>query len=303
MARPSGFESTASAVDPTIDEFIDNIWLEYGLSANTRSAYRSDLKHFAAWLATHDQSLPAASAEDVYRYLGGSVNARTSARRLSTLRRFYQYLLRERRLSDDPTVLVRAPRIGRILPRALTETEVEALLSAPNVETAIGLRDRAMLEVLYAAGLRVTELVDLPLAQLNIAQGVVRVTGKGGKERLVPLGDEAVAWLERYLRESRPEFTRGVGSDAVFLTHRGESMTRQAFWYLIKKYARSIDLMKPLSPHTLRHAFATHLLNHGADLRVVQLLLGHSDISTTQIYTHVANARLNELHRIHHPRG
>jgi integrase/recombinase XerD len=301
MAHPdtSPVASSASA----IASFLDNLWLEQGLSANTLSAYRADLRLFSSGLSRSGRDLLDAATEDVCRFLGDTANARTGARRLSTLRRFYQYLLRERRIIADPVALVHSPRIGRKLPQGLTEAEVEALLRAPDATTATGLRDRAMLEVLYATGLRVSELVALALAQANLAQGVVRISGKGGNERLVPLGEEAIAWLSKYLRETRPELVRGSGSSAVFLTRRGEAMTRQAFWYLLKKHARVAGVVKPLSPHTLRHAFATHLLNHGADLRVLQMLLGHRDIATTQIYTHVANARLQELHRQHHPRG
>lgn len=301
MAQPP--LSPIAPAAAAIDSFLDSLWLEHGLSANTLSAYRADLKLFSSDLSRDGRNLLAAETEDVCRFLGDTPNARTGARRLSTLRRFYQYLLRERRIAADPVALVQSPRIGRKLPQTLTEADVDALLLAPNVATATGLRDRAMLEVLYATGLRVSELVALAIAQTNLVQGVVRISGKGGKERLVPLGEEAIAWLNRYLRERRPELVRGSGSSAVFLTQRGEAMTRQAFWYLLKRHACAAGVTKPLSPHTLRHAFATHLLNHGADLRVVQMLLGHSDIATTQIYTHIANARLQELHRQHHPRG
>ncbi len=226
-----------------------------------------------------------------------------TARRLSTLRRLFQYLVRENLREADPSARIAPPRLGRPLPKSVSETEVEALLAAPDTSTGLGLRDRTMLEVLYATGLRVTELVSLTMTQLNMRQGVVRVTGKGGKERLVPLGEEALNWIDRYIRQGRPDLLKGAGSDALFPSMRGVAMTRQTFWYAIKRYARAADITNPLSPHTLRHAFATHLLNHGADLRVVQLLLGHSSISTTQIYTHVAQARLKELHAKHHPRG
>ncbi|MDX1824390.1 MAG: site-specific tyrosine recombinase XerD, partial [Thiohalomonadales bacterium] len=218
-------------------------------------------------------------------------------------RRFYAWLRREQRISDDPTALIEAPKLGRPLPKTLTESEVEALLDAPDTTTLLGLRDRTMLEVLYATGLRVSELVSLTVNQVNLQQGVIRVTGKGNKERLVPLGDEAVSWLERYLADARNSLLNGQACDALFVTQRREAMTRQAFWYMIKRHARNAAIEKALSPHTLRHAFATHLLNHGADLRVVQMLLGHSDLSTTQIYTHVARARLQDLHARHHPRG
>ena len=294
--------------DPLIEQFLDAIWMERGLSENTLAAYRNDLSGFARWL-TKQQHVELLNVErdQVQAYLAHRISARASprstARLLSTLRRFYAWLRRENRISEDPTALIEAPKLGRPLPKTLTESEVEALLAAPNVETLLGLRDRTMLEVLYASGLRVSELVNLGATQVNLQQGVIRVTGKGNKERLVPLGDEAVSWLERYLREARNSLLNGYPSDALFVTQRREAMTRQAFWYMIKRHAHKAGINKDLSPHTLRHAFATHLLNHGADLRVVQMLLGHSDLSTTQIYTHVARARLKDLHARHHPRG
>ncbi len=288
-----------------IESFLDAVWMERGLSANTLAAYRSDLFAFAAWLHAHGKSLLATRREDVLGYLANPAagSPRTTARRLSSLRRFFQHQLREGRMSHDPCARVDAPRLGRPLPGSLTEAEVEALLEAPGVDSALGLRDRAMLEVLYATGLRVSELVRLSAAQVNQRQGVLRVFGKGSKERLVPLGEEALRWLETYLRRGRPELLGARTSDVLFPTRRGEPMTRQAFWYRIKRHARAAGIRKHLSPHTVRHAFATHLLNHGADLRVVQLLLGHSTISTTQIYTYVARERLKDLHATHHPRG
>ena len=293
--------------DPLIEQFLDAIWMERGLSENTLAAYRNDLSGFARWLTKQQNTiLMTARRDQVQAYLAhrvtGKASPRSTARLLSTLRRFYAWLRRENRISEDPTALIEAPKLGRPLPKTLTESEVEALLAAPNIETLLGLRDRTMLEVLYASGLRVSELVNLSATQVNLQQGVIRVTGKGNKERLVPLGDEAVSWLERYLREARNSLLNGHPSDALFVTQRREAMTRQAFWYMIKRHAHNAGI-QDLSPHTLRHAFATHLLNHGADLRVVQMLLGHSDLSTTQIYTHVARARLKDLHARHHPRG
>ena len=294
--------------NPLIEQFLDAIWMERGLSENTLAAYRNDLNGYARWLAGQAQSdLTTAGRDDVQTYLAQRVAAkaspRSTARLLSTLRRFYAWLRRENRINEDPTALIEAPKLGRPLPKTLTESEVEALLAAPDTETTLGLRDRTMLEVLYASGLRVSEMVSLKLTQLNLQQGVIRVTGKGNKERLVPLGDEAVSWLQSYLQESRSSLLNGQSCDALFVTQRREAMTRQAFWYMIKRHAKTAHIEKALSPHTLRHAFATHLLNHGADLRVVQMLLGHSDLSTTQIYTHVAKARLKDLHAQHHPRG
>jgi len=290
-----------------LETFLDALWMEQGLSANTLAAYRADLGALGLWLAARDNRLAGAGRADLMAFLAermsGGARPRSTARLLSSLRRFYRYLAREGRIPEDPTLRIDAPRTGRPLPKTLTEEEVEALLAAPPLDTVLGLRDRTMLEVLYACGLRVSELVGLQLGQVNLRQGVVRITGKGGKERLVPLGEEALAWLERYLREARPSLLQGRAGSALFPTGRGATMTRQAFWYLIKRYALSAGIAKPLSPHTLRHAFATHLINHGADLRVVQLLLGHSDLSTTQIYTHVARERLKDLHARHHPRG
>lgn len=288
-----------------IDHFLDALWMERGLSDNTLQAYRSDLYSFANWLAAKHGQIRQTQDTDLLTYMAGqsSKSVRTSARRLSSLRRLFQYLLREGQITHDPTARIESPKSGRPLPSSLTETEVERLLEAPDLETDIGSRDRAMLEVLYATGLRVTELVSLRLDQLNLRQGVVRVMGKGNKERLVPLGEQAIYYLEKYMKTCRPAFFKGLPDATVFPSNRGKRMTRQTFWYAIKRYALKAAIEKPLSPHVLRHAFATHLLNHGADLRVVQMLLGHSDISTTQIYTHVARERLKKLHAEHHPRG
>lgn len=291
-----------------IDAFLDQLWVERGLSDNTISAYRNDLSGLARWLARSNAPLLAeAGREHLLSYLSdrtqGGAQPRSSARLLSSIRRFYQHLVREGRLSDDPSLRIDAPKLGRSLPKSLTEMEVEALLEAPDTNDMLGLRDRTMLELLYASGLRVTELVSLKVTQVNLQQGVVRLIGKGGKERLVPLNDESLLWVRRYLSESRPQLNKGHGTDDLFTTRRGGSMTRQAFWYLIKRYASSAAINKAMSPHTLRHSFATHLLNNGADLRVVQMLLGHSDLSTTQIYTHIAQERLKEFHGQHHPRG
>lgn len=292
---------------PEIERFLEALWLEKGLSEHTRNAYRSDLEHFASWLNAGSGSLLSVTRERILDYLAWRLErgyqARSTARFLSSLRGFYRYSLRENWIAEDPTLQVALPQIGRPLPKSLSEADVEALLAAPDVSDPLGLRDRTMLEVLYACGLRVTELVTLTVEQVNLRQGVLRVFGKGGKERLVPLGEEALAWIERYWRESRPALLGQRPSDVLFPSRRGEGMTRQAFWYRIKRYAGLAGISRTLSPHTLRHAFATHLLNHGADLRVVQLLLGHSDLSTTQIYTHVAKARLQQLHAMHHPRG
>lgn len=290
-----------------IERFLDALWLERGLSENTLAAYRSDLQGLALWLEAQELDLLGAARHDLLHYLQQRVeqgaSPRSSARLLSSLRRFYRHQLRERLLDDDPSARIDAPKLGRALPKSLTEEEVERLLASPDVSAAMGLRDRAMLEVLYASGLRVSELVSLLLPQVNLQQGLVRVIGKGNKERLVPLGEEALNWLERYVREGRGLLLGMNQSDVLFPSRRGAAMSRQAFWQLIKRYAVKAQINKPLSPHTLRHAFATHLLNHGADLRVVQLLLGHSSLSTTQIYTHVARERLKNLHAVHHPRG
>ena len=290
-----------------LDQFCDALWLEDGLSRNTLDAYRRDLTKFGLWLVARDTPLVNACAKDLQAYLAHlfamRAKARSSSRALSSFKRYYQYLVRERLIVTDPTLNIESPKLPRSLPKSLTEADVSALLAAPDAEGKLGLRDRAMLETLYASGLRVSELVGLKLTQTNLDMGVVRVMGKGSKERLVPLGEEAVDWLKRYLAEARPALLSGRLSDAVFVTARGGPMTRQAVWHLIRRYASIAGIKQPLSPHTLRHAFATHLINHGADLRVVQLLLGHADISTTQIYTHVARERLKKLHAEHHPRG
>lgn len=291
-----------------IEGFIDALWVERGLSANTLNAYRTDLASLAEWLqATCSCGLLEADREQLLGYLAYRVqqgaSPRSVARLLSSVRRFYHHQIREKYLSDDPSVRVEAPKIGRSLPKALTENEVEALLDAPYLEVPNELRDRAMLELMYAAGLRVSELVGLQQSQVNLRQGVARITGKGAKERIVPLGEEAQEWLQLYLKSARPILARGNASEVLFISGRGTQITRQAFWYAIKRYAERVGINKHLSPHTLRHSFATHLLNHGADLRVVQMLLGHSDLSTTQIYTHIAQARLQKLHATHHPRG
>lgn len=297
----------AAIEDPLIDRFLDALWLEKGLSDNTRDAYRSDLALFNGWLQEQGAQLLAVSRDAILDHLAWRVDKaykpRSTARFLSGVRGFYRYLLREKLISVDPTLQVDMPQLGRPLPKSLSEADVEALLGAPDLSEAIGQRDKAMLEVLYACGLRVTELISLTLEQVNLRQGVLRVMGKGSKERLVPMGEEAIVWIERYMRGARDELLAGRPSDVLFPSQRGEQMTRQTFWHRIKHQAAVAGIGKSLSPHTLRHAFATHLLNHGADLRVVQMLLGHSDLSTTQIYTHVARARLQEMHARHHPRG
>ena len=290
----------------SIDAFCDALWLEHGLARNTLDAYRRDLRLFAAWLdREHDLSVDAAGEAHLNEYVAARSDGKaTSAnRRLSVFRRYYAWALREHRATADPTLKVRSAKQPPRFPSTLTEKQVEALLAAPDVETPLGLRDRTMLELMYASGLRVSELVSLKTVEVGLNEGVVRVMGKGSKERLVPFGEEAHGWIARYLREARPALLGARAADALFVTGRGEGMTRQQFWNIIKRHARAADIQAPLSPHTLRHAFATHLLNHGADLRVVQLLLGHADISTTQIYTHVARERLKSLHAAHHPRG
>jgi integrase/recombinase XerD len=295
-----------------IEQFLDAIWSERGLSNNTLVAYQRDLQGFAKWLETTQtvalQGLLSSHKTQLQTYLitrtKDGIKASTMARILSSLKRFYRYYVRINTLSEDPSALIEAPKLGRPLPTTLSESQVDALMSAPDLQDPIGLRDKAMLELLYATGLRVSELITLDIAQVNLVQGVLRVVGKGNKERLVPMGDQAVEWIEHYQQTSRPQIMQGKAlSDTLFVTTRGGKMTRQAFWYRIKHYATIAHISQKISPHTLRHAFATHLLNHGADLRVVQLLLGHSDLSTTQIYTHVAQARLQELHKMHHPRG
>jgi integrase/recombinase XerD len=290
-----------------IDRFLDAVWMERGLSPNTLSAYRADLTALRRWLEQRGTDLLVARRADVLGFMAaraeGGARPRSTARQLSSFRRFFRYMVREGLVREDPTAQIAMPKVGRSLPRSLTEEEVEALLAAPVVSDPLGHRDRTMLEVLYATGLRVTELVSLTLGQVNLNQGVLRIVGKGDRERLIPMGEEACAWVQQFLRGPRAEILLERQTDSLFPTRRGDRMTRQAFWHIIKRYARKAGVEKDLSPHTLRHAFATHLLNHGADLRVVQMLLGHSDLSTTQIYTHVARERLKELHSQHHPRG
>ncbi|MEK6805075.1 MAG: site-specific tyrosine recombinase XerD [Pseudomonadota bacterium] len=305
---------TIPALNPadaaSLEQFLDNLWAERGASKNTLAAYRSDLKLLARFLQSRGARLVSASDADLKDYLasrsrtGRNFAARSQARWLSALRRYYRFLVREHQRPDDPTALITPPKQGRSLPKVLASSDVEKLLTAPNVETDLGLRDRAMLELIYASGLRVSELVGLARPQVNLARGVVQVVGKGGRERLVPVGEEATHWLKRYLDDARPRLVRRKANDALFVSTRGGGMTRHNFWHLIKGHARRCGLdPAKLSPHTLRHAFATHLLEHGADLRAVQMLLGHSDLSTTQIYTHVARTRLKTLHAKHHPRA
>ena len=290
-----------------LDEFIDRIWLEEGLARNTLDSYRQDLAQFAAWLEKDAaKDLLQVEQFDIQRYLAVKFpvsKPRSISRLIASLRRLYRFALRENKIAQDPSLQIESPKLPRSLPKSLSEEDVESLLAAPNLDDPIGLRDRAMIELLYASGLRVSELVSVKVTEVSLSEGVVRVTGKGSKTRLVPMGEVAVDWLTRYLQEARPAILEKRLSDSVFVTQRGAAMTRQAFWYLIKRYSLLAGIHKPMSPHVLRHAFATHLLNHGADLRVVQMLLGHSDISTTQIYTHVARERLKQLHTAHHPRG
>jgi integrase/recombinase XerD len=289
-----------------VGAFIEALWLEDGLSPNTLAAYRRDMQGFSQWLQAQSLTLEHAGENEVQAYFADrfdQTRASTANRRLTVLRRFYQWALREKHVSTDPTLKLLTAKQAPRLPQTLSEAQVEALLAAPNTETPLGFRDRAMLELLYASGLRVSELVGLPMLSLNLREGVLRITGKGNKERLVPFGEEAADSLQNYLSQSRPVLLGKQNSPAVFVTQQGTAMSRVMFWKLIKKYALLADVHVPLSPHTLRHAFATHLLNHGADLRAVQMLLGHSDISTTTIYTHVARERLKALHAQHHPRG
>lgn len=301
-----------------VEDFLDDLWLKQGVSKHTLSAYRSDLKKFCSYLCTLEQLAPEqaehtllhANADAIYGFMQDKLeqgqSQRSNARFLSTVRKFYAYLLHTERRRDDPTASMITPKQAQPLPKSLSENDVDALLEAADINTAIGVRDRCMLEVLYASGLRVTELVSLEISQVSIRQGVVRVTGKGDKERLVPLGEDALDWLQCYLQDARKQLIERAGkgvTDIIFVSTRGQQMTRQTFWHRIKQLAQVAGLSTDLSPHTLRHAFATHLLNHGADLRALQMLLGHADISTTQIYTHVARARLQALHSQHHPRG
>ncbi|MEI6858623.1 MAG: site-specific tyrosine recombinase XerD [Shewanella sp.] len=305
MANP--VESEQYQPDPLIDSFLDDLWSNRGLSDNTLSAYRTDLCHFDRYIQSVGEEVVQVSQALIRDYLDvrfdkGFARA-SSARLMSSLRRFYGFLLFKKLIEADPIALIKSPKLARKLPDSLSEAEVDMLLNEPHVRDPIECRDRAMLELLYATGLRVTELVSLTMEQLSLRQGLVRVVGKGGKERLVPLGELAINEVEHYLQGARAELLKGKLSDVLFPSKRGQMMTRQTFWHRIKLYAIRAGIATHLSPHTMRHAFATHLLNHGADLRVVQLLLGHSDLSTTQIYTHVAKARLSQLHSEHHPRG
>ncbi len=289
-----------------LDTFIDHLWLEDGLSKNTLESYRTDLSQFSTWLTSQQKYLLHAKQADIQHYLAfkfSSSKPRSIGRLIASMRRFYRYNLRENLIKTDPTLQIESPKLPRSLPKSLNEEEVTDLLNAPDINEPIGMRDRAMLELLYASGLRVSELVTVKVNEVSTQDGVVRVTGKGSKTRLVPMGQEAASWIDKYLKYARPDILQKKLCDALFVTNRADMMSRQAFWYLIKRYALMAGINKPMSPHVLRHAFATHLLNHGADLRVVQMLLGHSDISTTQIYTHVARERLKQLHSIHHPRG
>jgi integrase/recombinase XerD len=299
--------SASDATDPAVSRFLDAVWMERGLSSNTLAAYRADLTALSRWLAERGIAMVRTSRSDLQDFIAWRVHAgarpRSTARQLSSFRRFFRHLVREGVIREDPTAQIAMPKIGRSLPRSLTEEEVEALLAAPTVGDPLGNRDRTMLEVLYATGLRVSELVNLKHTQINLNQGVIRILGKGNRERLIPLGEEAMRWINEFAHGPRGEILLERQTDYLFPTRRGDRMTRQAFWHIIKRYARKAGVAKELSPHTLRHAFATHLLNHGADLRVVQMLLGHSDLSTTQIYTHVARERMKELHSNHHPRG
>ena len=294
-------------MDGLIEQFLDALWMERGLAEQTLQAYRSDLEKFSLWLDARGDSLLTLRGEVLHDYLAWRLDqgfkASSTARLLSALRRFFQYLIREQLREDDPTALLMGPKLPKRLPKDLTETQVEALLAEPDVGDPLELRDKAMLELLYATGLRVSELVGLTMENISLRQGVVRVIGKGNKERLVPMGEEAMYWIATYLHEARGYLLGLQPSDVLFPSNRAQQMTRQTFWHRIKLYASRAHIAVDLSPHTLRHAFATHLLNHGADLRVVQMLLGHADLSTTQIYTHVASERLKALHAEHHPRA
>jgi integrase/recombinase XerD len=290
-----------------IEQFLDAIWSERGLSQQTLDSYRYDLLQLHRYLLTRKQSICTAGREHLLEFLAEKIregaSPRSLSRYLSCFRQFYRYGVRQNLLTEDPTLLIEGPKLGRGLPKALSEAQVEMLMAAPDLETRLGMRDRAMLELMYASGLRVSELTDLALSRVNLKQGVVRVMGKGNKERLVPIGEEAAGWLQKYLEQTRPGLLKDGRSEIVFLTSRKAGMTRQAFWHSIRKYAQRAGITVPISPHMLRHSFATHLLNHGADLRIVQLLLGHSDLSTTQIYTHIAKEGLKKMHEKHHPRG
>lgn len=301
-------EHRISPVDEQcLERYLDMVWVEKGLSQNTLESYRQDLQGFASWLQSRSTTLLKIDSVLLQEYLAWrqerGFSSRSSARFLSCMRGFYRYQIREGKVDQNPIALIASPKLPRALPKSLSEADVEALLAAPDLDTPVGLRDRTMLEVLYACGLRVSELVGLTMPQINLRQNVLRVTGKGSKDRLVPMGEEAALWVQRYLREARPSLLHNCPDEIVFPSTRAQPMTRQTFWHRIKHWAQVAGIDKPLSPHTLRHAFATHLLNHGADLRVVQLLLGHTDLSTTQIYTHIARARMKAQHAEHHPRG
>jgi integrase/recombinase XerD len=306
-ADASAQQALSSQEESVIAFYLDAIWMEKGLSQNSLDSYRTDLTLFAQWLRLQGKTLLSVTSVDLQAYLAYRMEkkfqSRSSARFLSCMRGFYRHQLREGVLQENPMALIESPKLPRSLPKSLTEADVEALLDAPDLDDPIGLRDRTMLEVLYACGLRVTELVTLTMPQINLRQNVIRVMGKGSKERLIPMGEEAASWLEKYFREARPFLLNNMPDEVVFPSTRAQVMTRQTFWHRIKHWATVAGIDKPLSPHTLRHAFATHLLNHGADLRVVQLLLGHSDLSTTQIYTHIARTRMKAQHAAHHPRG
>jgi len=303
----NGETAPQSSSEELVDKFLDAIWMERGLSANTLGAYRADLMTLNRGLSENNIPIGDAGKADLLEFIArrveGGAKPRSTARQLSSYRRFFRYIMREGLRDDDPTADIEMPRIGRSLPKTLTEEEVDSLLHAPNTDEPLGHRDRAMLELLYATGLRVSELINLQMSQVNFNQGVLRIVGKGDRERLIPLGEEAQRWLRDFIDGPRMEILLERQTDYLFPTRRGDRMTRQAFWHIIKRYAKKAEIQKKLSPHSLRHAFATHLLNRGADLRVVQLLLGHSDLSTTQIYTHVARERLKDLHGQHHPRG
>ena len=310
MASTKSDKETSAILERSeelIDRFLDAIWMERGLSQNTLGAYRADLMTLARGLAEHDKSIDLADKADLLAFIAKRVEAgakpRSTARQLSSFRRFFRYIMREGMRDSDPTADIEMPRIGRSLPKTLTEEEVDSLLNAPNTDEPLGHRDRAMLEILYATGLRVSELINLQQSQINFNQGVLRIVGKGDRERLIPLTDDSQRWVRDFIDGPRMEILLERQTDYLFPTRRGDRMTRQAFWHIIKRYAEKAGVRKKMSPHSLRHAFATHLLNRGADLRVVQLLLGHSDLSTTQIYTHVARERLKDLHSTHHPRG
>ena len=299
--------TTVQRSEELVDRFLDAIWMERGLSQNTLGAYRADLMTLSRGLAEHDKAIDQADKADLLAFIAKRVESgakpRSTARQLSSFRRFFRYIMREGMRDTDPTADIEMPRIGRSLPQTLTEDEVDSLLNAPNTDEPLGHRDRAMLEILYATGLRVSELINITQSQINFNQGVLRIVGKGDRERLIPLGEESLRWVREFIDGPRMEILLERQTDYLFPTRRGDRMTRQAFWHIIKRYAEKANIRSKMSPHSLRHAFATHLLNNGADLRVVQLLLGHSDLSTTQIYTHVARERLKDLHREHHPRG